>query len=209
MLSVLEIILEEVKERDVVGGHCHHDFVLLLETLEALDSLLDLLVLDEVNGLGNFHFRLNLRKVGGFQSLDDVVVSSEDVLLDERSNKLGSFADISEGFLFLLFKVLLQRVKLANFRLLLVLELHKFFLLFFINAWDIDEKETFEPGAHLFLVAKGVKADDQVEADIEIGSVVHDILVHLDCFAEALLLDECEADILLDLQLHLFVLLRG
>ena len=107
MLSVLEIILEEVKERDVVGGHCHHDLVLLLKALEALNGLLYLLVLNEVDSLGDFHFGFNLRQVGGFQSLDDIVVSSKDVLLDERSNKFGSLANVSKGFLLLLFKVLL------------------------------------------------------------------------------------------------------
>ena len=43
VLSVLEVVLEEVQERDIVGGHGHHNLVLLLESFEALDSLLDLL----------------------------------------------------------------------------------------------------------------------------------------------------------------------
>ena len=66
MLSVLKVILKEVQERDVVRGHGHHDLVFLLEALEALDSLLDLFVLDEVDSLGNLHFGLNFWQIGGF-----------------------------------------------------------------------------------------------------------------------------------------------
>lgn len=33
-LSRLEVVLKEVKERDVVGGECHHNLVLLFECLE-------------------------------------------------------------------------------------------------------------------------------------------------------------------------------
>ena len=63
VLGVLKIVLEEVKERDVVGGHSHHDLIFLLEALKALDSLLNFLVLDEMDGLGDLHLRLDLGKV--------------------------------------------------------------------------------------------------------------------------------------------------
>ena len=83
VLSVLEVILEEVEERNVVGGHRHHDLVLLFESLEALNSLLNLLVLDKMDCFGNFHLGLDLGQVCSLQRLDDVVVASEDILLDE------------------------------------------------------------------------------------------------------------------------------
>jgi len=81
------------------------------------------------------------------------------------------------------------------------------FLLF--DAWYVDHEEPFEPGAHFFLLTQGIKANDEVEADVEVWGVVHDVFIHLDGLAEALLLDQGESHILLDLQLHLFVLLGG
>ena len=89
------------------------------------------------------------------------------------------------------------------------MELQKFFLLLLIHAWDIDQKKALEPSAHLFFVTKGIEADNQVETDVEVGSVVHDILVHLDSLTKALLLDQSQANILLDLQFHFLVLLGG
>ena len=89
LFSIFEIILQEVEERDVVGSHGHHDLVLLLEALEALNGLLDLFVLDEVDALGNLHFTLYLGKVGCLEGFTGVVVSLNDILIDEWSNEFG------------------------------------------------------------------------------------------------------------------------
>ena len=110
MFRILEVVLQEVQERNVVRSHGHHDLVLLFEALEALDSLLDLLVLDEVDRLGDFHLGFDLGQVGRFEGLDDVVVPGKDVLLDERRDKLGSLADVAERLFFLLLEVLFERI---------------------------------------------------------------------------------------------------
>ena len=64
MLCILEIVLKEVEKGDVILSHSHHNLVFLLEPFEAFDSFLYLLILYEVDGLGNLHFRLDLRQVG-------------------------------------------------------------------------------------------------------------------------------------------------
>ena len=124
VLSVLEVVLEEVQERDIVGGHCHHNLVLLLESFEALDSLLDLLVFDEVDGFGDLHFGLNFGKGCSFESLDHIIVASENIFLDEGSNELGSLADVLKSFFLFLLEVLLEWVQITNVLLLFVLEFH-------------------------------------------------------------------------------------
>jgi hypothetical protein len=47
-----------------------------------------------------------------------------------------------------------------------------------------------------------------METDIEIGGIVHDILIDFNCLAKALLLYESQSDISFDFELHLFVLVR-
>jgi hypothetical protein len=87
--------------------------------------------------------------------------------------------------------------------------LSKLFLFFLVGAWNIDHQQPFEPGAHFFSFAECVQAHNQVEADVEVSGVVHDVLVHFDGFAETLLLDEGECDVALNLELHLLVLVGG
>ena len=55
LLGGLEVILEEVQEGDVVGGHRHHYLVLLLERLERFNRALDLFVFNVVNRLCYLH----------------------------------------------------------------------------------------------------------------------------------------------------------
>ena len=140
--------------------------------------------------------------------MDDVVISLEDIFLDERSDKLGSLANVVESFLLFLLQVLLKRVKFTYILFSLLLHLHELLLLFLVNTWDINKKETLEPCSHLFFVAEGVKAHNEIEADIEVGSVIHDVFIHLDGLAEALLLNKSQTNILLNLKLHLLILLR-
>ena len=47
--SILEVVLKEIQEGNVVGGHSHHNLVLLLEALETLNGSLDFLVFDVVD----------------------------------------------------------------------------------------------------------------------------------------------------------------
>jgi len=210
MLSILEIVFQEVQERDIVRSHCHHYLVFLLEALEALDSFLDFLVFDKVDGFCDLHLRFDLGKVGSLQRLDDVVVAAEDIFLDERCDKLGGLAHVVKSLFLLLLQVLLERVQLADLLLLVfILELEEFLLFLLIHAWDIDQEEALEPRTHFLLVAQGVQAHDQVEADVEIGSIVHDVLIHFDSLTKALLFDQGQADIFFNFQLHLLVLLSG
>ena len=90
VFSGLEVVLKEVEERDVVGSSGHHDFVFLLKGLEGGDGLLDVLVLDVVDGFGDLHLRLNLGEVGLFEHLADPVEALDDVVLNKRSDELGS-----------------------------------------------------------------------------------------------------------------------
>ena len=190
VLSVLEVVLEEVQERDIVGGHGHHNLVLLLESFEALDSLLDLLVFDEVDSFGDLHFGLNFWKGCSFEGLNHIIVASENVFLDEGSNELGSLADVRKSFFLFLLEVLLEWVQITNVLLLFVLELHELLLFFLVNTWDVNQEQALKPCSHLFFVSKCVQADDQVEADIKIRGLIHDVFIHLDCLAKALLLNK-------------------
>jgi hypothetical protein len=82
-------------------------------------------------------------------------------------------------------------------------------LLFFISSGDVDHQKSFEPCSHFLAFTEGVEAHNQVEADVVVRSVVHDIFVDLNGFSKALLLDECKGDITLDSELHLLVLVGG
>jgi len=79
-------------------------------------------------------------------------------------------------------------------------------LLLLIGPGDVNHQKTFKPGPHFFTLTKGVQAHDKVEADVEVSSVIHDVLIDLDGFAKALLLHEGKGNVTLDLELHLFVL---
>ena len=92
---------------------------------------------------------------------------------------------------------------------MLVLQLHELFLLFFVNTWDVNQEQALEPSPHLLLVTKCIQAHDQVETNVEVGRIVHNILIHLNSLAEALLLDQGQSYILLDFELHFLVLLSG
>ena len=109
-----------------------------------------------MDGLGNLHFRLDLRQVGSLKCLDDIVVAGEDILLDEWSDQLCGSGDVVESFLLLFLQVFFKGIKLANVLLGLVLELQKLFLLFLVNTWNVDQQEALEPGTHLFLVTKSI-----------------------------------------------------
>jgi len=60
-----------------------------------------------VDGLADFHFRFNFGESGGLEGFTDVFVTSDDVIFDERSDKLGSTRDVLEGFLLFLLKPVL------------------------------------------------------------------------------------------------------
>ena len=162
-----------------------------------------------MDGLGDLHLRFNFRQIGSLKCLNDIVVTSKDVLLDEWRHKFCSLADILQSFLFLLLEVLLERIQFTYVLLLLVLELHELLLLLFVHAWDINQEKTLEPRAHFLFVSKRIQADNQVESHVEIWRVIHYVLIHLYRFAKALLLDKSKTDILFDLEFHLFVLLSG
>jgi hypothetical protein len=74
---------------------------------------------------------------------------------------------------------------------------------------NVDKKESFEPSTHLLTLTERVEADNEVEADVEVRLVVHNIFVDFDAFAESLLLNKGETNVLLDLQFHLFVVRRS
>jgi len=122
-LGIFEIVFEEVQERNVVRGHCHHDLVFLLEALEALNGLFDLLVFDEMDTLCDFHLTLNLRKVGGLEGFAHIVVTMDDILVDEWSHKLSSRRDVPMSILLLALKIFLKGISLTNGFLKLVLHL--------------------------------------------------------------------------------------
>ena len=90
LLSIFEVIFQEVEEGNVIRGHGHHDLVLFLKGLEVFNGLLNFLVLDEMNSFSDFHLALHLRQICGFKVLDHRIVASQDVLLQERSYQLGS-----------------------------------------------------------------------------------------------------------------------
>lgn len=134
--STFEVVLKEVEERDVVGSHGHHDFVLLFEAFETLDGLIDLFVLNIMDGFCDFHFALNFWKVGGFESFADVIITIDNVLIDEWGNELSSQRNVVKSLLFFAFKILLKRISLGNIGIILVLHLKKLLLLFLIHTWN-------------------------------------------------------------------------
>jgi hypothetical protein len=121
LLGILEVVFKEVQERNVVGSHSHHDLVLLLESLEGLNSSLDFLVLDVMDRLSDFHLRFDLRQVSSLESLNDVVVSIDNVFFDEWSNHFGGLRDIVQSLLLLLLQVVLEWISLPDWLFGLVL----------------------------------------------------------------------------------------
>jgi hypothetical protein len=188
-LSGFEIVLQEVEEGDVVRSHSHHNFIFLFESLEALDGSLNLFVLDVVDSLADFHLGFDFGKRGSLKCFADVFITSDDIVFNERSNELGSTRNVLEGFLLLFLEPYLERVVLGDLAFVLLLKFKKFLLLFFFDSGNINKKESFEPGAHLLTLAERVEADNEVEANVEIRLVVHDVLVDLDTLTESLLFD--------------------
>ena len=82
-------------------------------------------------------------------------------------------------------------------------------MLLFVEAWDVNHKESLKPGPHLVLLTQSVQANNQVEAYVKVGRVIHDILVDLDGLAEFLEFNEGQPHILLNFEFHLFILLHS
>jgi len=87
LFGIFEIVFQEIEERDVVRGHSHHDLVFLFESLEALDSCFDLLVLDVVDGFTDFHLTFDLGEGCCLQCLNDILIPGNNVVLDEGGDQ--------------------------------------------------------------------------------------------------------------------------
>ena len=175
--STLEIVFQEVQERDVVRSHSHHDLVFLLKAFETLDSSFDLLVLDVMDALSDLHLTLNLWKVSGLKGLTSIVITINDVLIDERSNQFGGLRNVAQSLLFLLLEVLFKWVQVTNNLVGLVLHLEELLLFLLVHSWNRDHQKSFEHCSHLLLLSKRVEANDKVEPNIEIWSVIHNVLI--------------------------------